>query len=106
MRQWQTRSENRIWSWLRDRRFCGYKFRRQHVIGGYIVDFYCAELRLVIEIDGKQHKDPRVAELDTVRTADLNALRIHVLRISNELIRSNYLTAIDCIAAAIRELEP
>jgi len=49
MRKAPTRSEDRVWSWLRDRRFGGYKFRRQHPVGDYIVDFYCSELKLAIE---------------------------------------------------------
>ena len=50
MRRAPTRSEDRLWSWLRDRRFSGQKFRRQVPIGRYILDFYCPRLKLVIEI--------------------------------------------------------
>src|SRR5216683_5986126 len=56
MRRTPTRSEGRVWVWLRDRRFEGYKFRRQHSIGGYVLDFYCAALRLAIEVDGEHHR--------------------------------------------------
>lgn len=57
MRKNPTLSELRLWEWLRRRQAGGFKFRRQHVIAGYIVDFYCPELRLVIEVDGPIHAD-------------------------------------------------
>ena len=49
----------------------GYKFRRQHVIDGFIVDFYCRELKLVIELDGLGHTDPEHVDYDVARTAHL-----------------------------------
>ncbi|HEV8659207.1 MAG TPA: DUF559 domain-containing protein, partial [Thermoanaerobaculia bacterium] len=55
MRKAPNRGEARLWSWLRNRRFGDYKFRRQHPIGNYVVDFYCRELKLVIELDGAKH---------------------------------------------------
>jgi very-short-patch-repair endonuclease len=57
------------------------KFRRQHVIGGYVVDFYCARLWLALEVDGSIHAQRR--EQDEQREADLAALGVHVLRMSN-----------------------
>ncbi len=50
--------ERHAWSLLRNRRIGGLKFRRQHVIGAFIVDFYCADLRLVLELDGAPHDHP------------------------------------------------
>jgi very-short-patch-repair endonuclease len=55
LRREMTPAEKILWGRLRDRRFAGFKFRRQHVIGPYIVDFYCAQARLVLEIDGETH---------------------------------------------------
>ncbi|MFC1617618.1 endonuclease domain-containing protein, partial [Candidatus Margulisiibacteriota bacterium] len=55
LRKDQTKSEDIVWEALRDRRFMSLKFRRQHVIKGYVVDFYCRSYKLVIEIDGKIH---------------------------------------------------
>ena len=52
LRQPQTPMEQRLWTRLRDRQFSGYKFRRQHPIGYFIVDFYCADRKLIVEIDG------------------------------------------------------
>ncbi|HEY3911414.1 MAG TPA: endonuclease domain-containing protein [Stellaceae bacterium] len=54
LRVFSTDAERRLWSVLRDRRLAGYKFRRQHPVGGYIADFACIERRLLIELDGGQ----------------------------------------------------
>jgi len=64
-----TLAERRAWDLLRDRRMLGLKFRRQHAIDGFIVDFYCSEQRLVIEIDGPVHDGVRALEYDRARTA-------------------------------------
>ena len=88
MRHSATRAEGRLWRWLRDRRFSGYKFRRQHPLGSYILDFYCPELKLAIEVDGRQHKTPDMIDYDDKRSATLRRDGIHTLRIPNEdLIR-------------------
>ena len=55
LRKHSTDAELRIWYWLRKRNFSGYRFRRQAVLGCYIVDFVCYELKLIIELDGGQH---------------------------------------------------
>ncbi|HEV7768629.1 MAG TPA: endonuclease domain-containing protein [Thermoanaerobaculia bacterium] len=58
MRHEPTSAEARVWEWLRDRRINDRKFRRQVPIGPYILDFYCAELKLAVELDGAQHDSP------------------------------------------------
>jgi very-short-patch-repair endonuclease len=55
LRRAMTPTEKRLWSHLRGRRFTGFKFRRQTPIAGYIADFYCAQARLIIELDGESH---------------------------------------------------
>jgi very-short-patch-repair endonuclease len=105
MRRQPTRSEDRLWSWLRDHRFGGHKFRRQHPIGPYVLDFYCAELRLAVEVDGRHHETAWVSEADGARTLDLQAHGITVVRIPNELLTRDYLSAIDCVRVAIERLE-
>ena len=72
-----------MWDLLRGRRTLGLKFRRQHAIGPYIVDFYCAEARLV-EVDGPIHDEQ--TEDDAARTEFLEAKGLHVLRMKNELV--------------------
>jgi very-short-patch-repair endonuclease len=75
--------EEVLWQKIR-RKQLGVKFRRQHGIGRYIVDFYCAELSLVIEIDGDSHFSTEGKEKDTKRDAFMETLGIKVLRFTNE----------------------
>ncbi|OLD50145.1 MAG: hypothetical protein AUI42_04685 [Actinobacteria bacterium 13_1_40CM_2_65_8] len=86
LRREQTAAEKRIWSRLRGKRFLGYKFRRQHAIGTYIVDFACLRSRLVIEIDGDSHGEDHAAELDGARTAWLQTQGLRVLRFWNHSV--------------------
>ena len=81
LRKNATKEENLLWyNFLR--RY-NPQFRRQYVIGNYIVDFYCHKAKLVIELDGSQHCDPKKMEYDRIRTEYLQSLGLHVLRISN-----------------------
>lgn len=83
-----TIAESKIWrEVLRMRQFAEYKFLRQKPIGGYIVDFYCSELQLVIEIDGDSHAETE--EYDRERTKSLNALGLQVVRYANDDIIRN-----------------
>ena len=84
-----TEPEQILWSLLRNRRFCGYKFRRQAQIGKYIVDFVCYEKHLVIELDGKQHLTPENIEADELRTRYLNERTFDVVRYYNTDILNN-----------------
>lgn len=78
-----TKAELTIWhKILRKRQFARFKFLRQKPIGGYIVDFYCSELRLVVEIDGESHAE--TTEYDNERTKFLNSLGLRVVRYTNE----------------------
>ena len=70
LRQPQTPAEEKLWMHVRSRQLGGFKFRRQHPIGPFIVDFYCAACRLVVEIDGESHAEQ--VEYDLARTAWLN----------------------------------
>ncbi len=112
LRRSLTVSEQRLWKWLRKRSFGGHKFRRQVPIGRYVVDFYCHELSLVIEVDGRQHGEVWMADYDSDRTRFLSSCKLHVLRLTNELLAKDSFTAEEMIAEAIRrraeelELEP
>ena len=88
MRHTATDAESLMWQLLRNKRFMNLKFRRQHVIAPYIVDFYCHELGLVIELDGSQHniEDDRV--YDAERTKFLEALGLKVVRYWNHNVLS------------------
>ena len=84
LRHAQTRAEHKVWWWLRNREL-GYKFRRQVPVGPYILDFYCAELKLAIELDGPQHGTIDMSQYDSVRTLFLRGRGIEVVRMPNEL---------------------
>ena len=84
LRQRATPAEAFAWELLRDRRFLGLKFRRQHQIGDYVVDFHCDEKKLVVELDGSIHDTSERQEVDHKRDAYLKALGLTVLRIPNE----------------------
>ncbi len=86
MRREPTRAEGRMWSWLRGRRFSQWKFRRQHPIAKYIVDFYSAELKLGIEMDGRHHAAEWMIDYQSARTCYLRDQGIEVIRIPNELL--------------------
>ena len=87
MRHQPTPAEDRLWQHLRNRRLQGAKFRRQHAINRFIVDFYCPAARLIIEVDGTIHE--YTPEEDAVRQAFLEAQGFRVLRFTNgEVIRS------------------
>lgn len=83
MRHTATDAENLMWKILRGKRFMNLKFRRQHVIKPYIVDFYCHEIGLVIELDGSQHGTDDAIEYDAERTKFLEALGLTVVRYWN-----------------------
>ncbi|MDA1277615.1 MAG: endonuclease domain-containing protein [Verrucomicrobia bacterium] len=73
-------AERLMWKWLRDRRFSGYKFRRQHPFGPHILDFFCIEATLNIELDGFQHGSPEHRARDAKRDAWLEHTGVKVLR--------------------------
>src|SRR5688572_12181023 len=80
MRHEMTNAEKRIWGRVRDRRLSGFKFRRQVPVDGVITDFYCEEAKLVVELDGGQHKEPDEAEYDRLRDQALHRMGVAVLR--------------------------
>ena len=106
MRKSPTESETRLWSVLRSRSLAGYKFRRQHPIGGYILDFYCARRRLAVELDGGQHTDEDAIEYDRRRTQRLGGLGVRVLRFSDvDMLREPQVVA-DEILRVLEEKDP
>ena len=83
LRREATPAEAVVWGLLRGRKLNGFRFRRQHVLHGYILDFYCHEMRLCIELDGAPHLDPGQAAKDEQRDADLRVRGYKVLRAWN-----------------------
>ncbi len=78
-----TAAEKLLWSLLRGRQLRGLKFRRQHPVGCYIVDFYCAESGIGVELDGGQHFTPEGSAADQRRDAYLVRRGVRLLRFSN-----------------------
>ena len=89
LRKTETPTERILWKYLRKKQLDGYRFRQQHGYGPYILDFYCPELKLCIELDGKVHDLPTIQQKDKDRTEFLNENKIYVLRFRNEEIEQN-----------------
>jgi len=83
LRRSATQMERHAWSLLRDRGILGFKFRRQHVLRGFIVDFYCAAQRLVLELEGDAHDGPDQRAYDAARAEVLEAAGFRVVRVRN-----------------------
>lgn len=96
LRHEMTPQEAKVWEAVRGRRLGGFKFRRQQVIDGFIADFYCAEVGVVIELDGAVHDDQ--AEYDANRDRVLTERRLTVIRVRNERIGHE-------LTAVVREVE-
>jgi very-short-patch-repair endonuclease len=97
LRRNENHAERLLWSRLRAHQMDGRKFRRQHAIGSYIVDFVCLQARLVIEVDGETHTEDERQTPDAQRTAYLEKLGFRVLRFWNHSIYEN----LDGVAGAI-----
>lgn len=93
-----TDAEDKLWQKVRGKKL-GIKFRRQHPIDKFIVDFYCFEMKLIIEIDGGIHLNPEVKQNDEQRQTLLESFGYRFLRFTNEEV----MTDIDKVLATIRE---
>ncbi|MFA5973568.1 MAG: endonuclease domain-containing protein [Lentimicrobiaceae bacterium] len=89
LRKCETEAEKILWNALRSRRCEGLKFRRQHPVQQFILDFYCHEYLLGIEVDGSVHETEDAKEYDLNRTAELENLGITILRFNNEQVKNN-----------------
>lgn len=99
MRHKPTEAEDMLWSYLRDRRLGGYKFRRQHAVDRFILDFYCPASQLAVEIDGPIHD--RTAIQDAERDSILANYGIRVLRVRNEEIFEDIQAVLAAILVAL-----
>lgn len=86
LRNNQTSAETRLWVLIKNKQLEGRKFRRQHSIDNFIVDFYCTNEKLVIELDGQVHYNPVADEQDNKRDEILKAYGIKVLRFENKMV--------------------
>jgi adenine-specific DNA-methyltransferase len=103
LRRRSTDAESKLWYYLRDRRLFAARFRRQKPVGHWIVDFYCAQAKLVIEVDGGGHGDPRTMEEDARRTEDLERRGLRVLRFWNSDVLTNVEGVLITIAEALEK---
>jgi very-short-patch-repair endonuclease len=100
MRHPQTPAEATLWHGIRNRNL-GYKFRRQHPIDRFIIDFYCAQAKLCIELDGESHLEADQMEYDAARTEYLEYLGYKVIRFTNNDVRYNVQAVVDEIVRVI-----
>jgi len=103
LRMTSTKCENILWQKLRNRRLKGLKFRRQHAINGFVADFYCHEVMLVIELDGKVHENTEQKERDSNRTIELQKLGLKVFRVTNDEVMNNIDLVMERIANAVEK---
>ena len=104
LRHPQTPMETKLWAQLRNRQLGNHKFRRQHPIDRFILDFYCLELKLAIEIDGAHHVDEDQADYDALRTEALNAQGITVVRFTNQQVFHEFEFVLQTIGAMCERL--
>ena len=104
LRKNMTVAELVLWKKLKDTSVFNTKFRRQHPVGIFIVDFYCHEYKLVIEIDGEIHMDETQNEYDLGRTAELEKYGFRVIRFTNNQILFNIDSVINKIHETITAL--
>jgi very-short-patch-repair endonuclease len=98
LRKASTPAEQKLWGLLRNRQLKGRKFRRQHPLANYVLDFYCHECKLAIELDGNYHKQPEVSAYDDSRTALLKENGITVLRFWNDEVFNDIERVLETIA--------
>ena len=102
-RKKSTEAESILWTQLRGKQLADYKFRRQHIIGHYIADFYCHAHSLVVEIDGSIHQLPEVKDNDEQRTAWLVEHGYKVIRFRNNEVIGNIDGVLKSISTKLRE---
>jgi very-short-patch-repair endonuclease len=104
LRRRSTQAELALWMNLRHRQLLGYKFRRQHGIGLYILDFYCPALRLAIEVDGASHESVEAKGNDKRRQLVLERLGVRFLRYTDDQVLGNISNVVAAIEGEIRKL--
>ena len=98
-----TLAEKILWEHLRAKRFNGLKFRRQQIIEGFIVDFYCHSLGLVIELDGEIHDKQK--EYDIERDKILSSKQLTILRFTNQQVPEDVESVLNTIAKKQKDIE-
>ena len=105
LRNNMTFAEKATWRMLNGKQFKGYDFHRQKPIGEFIADFYCYDLRLVIEIDGITHLDKDVIRKDKIKLQYFNSTGLNILRFSDDLVLGNWMMVEKELIKYIKEFE-
>ncbi len=105
LRNNMTEAESKLWSYIRGKMLDGYRFRRQHPIAPYVVDFACLSENLIIEIDGATHGEAHEIAYDTARTKFLQCQGWRITRYGNEDIYKNIDDVLDDIDAHLKGLK-
>jgi len=95
-----TRAEEFLWEKIRRNQLSGFKFRRQHPIANFIADFYCHEVRLVIEVDGNIHDETEQMDYDQGKEYDLESMGLRIIRFKNKEVLSD----IDSVVLKIKKV--
>jgi very-short-patch-repair endonuclease len=103
LRQAETDSEQLLWEALRDRRFLGLKFRRQHAVQRFVLDFYCHERRLAIDVDAPVHDSPEQRTADLERQQLIEQLGIRFFRVSAADVTHGLASLLDSLERAIAD---
>lgn len=93
-----------MWQILKGNNILGYKFRRQYVFAGYILDFYCQKLKIAVEVDGKIHTIQKNRESDMAREEILKRYGVAIIRITNEEIESNPMEVLRKLKSYIKSM--
>ncbi len=101
LRSAATPAERKLWQQLRLKNVAGSRFRRQHPIGPYVVDFICLERKLIVELDGGQHAEPETEAYDAARTTWLAGRGYRVIRFWNSDVMSNSRGVLEAIFAEL-----
>ena len=102
LRSSQTSAEAKLWQALRNRRLARWKFRRQHTIDRYIVDFVTLDGKLIVEVDGVMHSEPSELARDKARTEVLESCGFLVVRVSNTDVYDNLEGVLEMIESTLR----
>jgi len=106
LRKTMTRSEVSLWNALRGKQLDGLRFRRQHPLGPYVVDFFCASLKLAVEVDGSVHDGEHRSDKDAVRDQWIQEAGICVVRVPDHVVLADMDAALRVIGEAARALRP
>ena len=102
LRRSETIAERKLWSYVRNRQIDGWKFKQQDPFGRYVLDFFCFDANLVVEVDGCQHLEG-TADYDRQRTANLERQGLRVLRIWNADVMSNIEGVLETIYSELQQ---